>query len=154
MNELRVRRVVTGHDAAGKAIVAIDEIAQVAAPRPGHQICAVWANDKVPAGNLDPRDGAAISDVSRLPNGATFRVIQHAPGAVSRMHRTQTLDYGVILSGAIVLELDDGVEAELGAGDVLVQRGTIHRWSNRGDAPCVMAVVLLDAEPLGGDDAH
>ena len=145
---LRVRRVVTGHNESGRAIVAIDETMAAAAPRPGHQICAVWANDHVPADNLDDTDGAALAASSRLPNGATFRIVQHAPGAVSRMHRTQTLDYGVVLAGAIVLELDDGVEVTLGAGDVLVQRGTIHKWTNRGAEPCTMAFVLLDAEPM------
>ncbi|MBN8607413.1 MAG: cupin domain-containing protein [Caulobacterales bacterium] len=145
---LNVRRVVTGHDAQGKAIVVSDNLAQTSSPRPGHQICAVWANDGVPADNLNTRDGADIAAASRLPNGATFRIVQHAPGAESRMHRTQTLDYGVVLQGCIVLELDNSVEITLRAGDVLVQRGTIHKWINRGETPCTIAFVLLDARPL------
>jgi quercetin dioxygenase-like cupin family protein len=153
-HDLKIRRVVTGHDAQGKAIVTIDERAPATAPRPGHQICAIWANENLPADNRDARDGATISEGSRLPNGATFRIVQHAPGAESRMHRTQTLDYCVVLQGSIVLELDDGVEVTLNVGDVLVQRGTIHKWRNRGDTPCTMAFVLLDAAPLDLPDTH
>lgn len=149
--ELTIRRVVTGHDAEQRAIVAIDEIAPSTAPRPGHQTCVIWANDKVPADNLDAADGALKAEASRLANGATFRIVRHEPGAVSRMHRTQTLDYGVVMSGSIVLELDDGAEVQLQAGDVLVQRGTIHKWTNRGNEPCTMAFVLIDAAPIGRD---
>jgi quercetin dioxygenase-like cupin family protein len=145
---LTVRRVVTGHAADGKAVVLFDETLEASTPRPGHQVCAVWGNATVPADNGDPRDGALIAPTAHLPGGATFRIVQHAPGAESRMHRTRTLDYGVVLSGAIVLELDDGLETTLTAGDLLVQRGTIHRWVNRGQEPCIMGFVLLDAAPL------
>jgi quercetin dioxygenase-like cupin family protein len=64
------------------------------------------------------------------------------------MHRTRTLDYGVVISGSLVLELDDGIEVTLNAGDVLVQRGTIHNWINRSDAPCTVAFILIDALPI------
>lgn len=151
--ELTFRRVVTGHAADGKAVVALDETLAASAPRPGHQVCAIWGNATVPADNADPRDGALIATAAHLPGGATFRIVQHGPGAESRMHRTSTLDYGVVLSGAIVLELDDGAETTLMAGDLLVQRGTIHRWINRGDVPCTMAFVLLDAAPVDLDGA-
>lgn len=144
---LTIRRVVTGHDSFGKAIIAADEASTVDEPRPGHLVSAIWANDATPADNFDPRDGAKLTTASRLPHGATFRIVQHAPGATSRMHRTQTLDYGVVLSGSIVLELDDGVQTTLSAGNVLVQRGTIHRWINAGSVPCTIAFVLIDALP-------
>jgi len=149
--DLTIRRVVTGHDAEQRAIVTIDEIAPSTTPRPGHQTCVVWANNKVPADNLDVGDGARKTEASRLPNGATFRIVRHEPGALSRMHRTQTLDYCVVMSGSIALELDDGVEVQLRAGDVLVQRGTIHKWINRSSDPCTMAFVLIDAAPIGSD---
>jgi quercetin dioxygenase-like cupin family protein len=146
--DLEVRRVVTGHDARGKAVITIDEIAPTQSPRPGHQVSAIWANARIPADNGDARDGATITAASHLPNGATFRIVRHAPGATSRMHRTDTLDYGIVLAGSIVLELDDGVQTMLSAGDVLVQRGTIHQWSNPSDTPCTIAFVLIDAAPL------
>lgn len=152
MTAFRLRRVVTGHAADGRAVVAIDETLDADAPRPGQQVCALWANDSLPADNGDPADRRSQAAAAHLPGGATFRVVQHAPGAESRMHRTQTLDYGVVLSGSIVLELDDGVETTLSAGDVLVQRGTIHRWRNRGSEPCTIAFVLLDADPVRARD--
>ena len=147
-DDLRVRRVVTGHDAQGRAVVTADAVLEVGVRRPGQQGCVVWATDQVPADNLDPEDGARKTDAARLENGATFRVVRYEPGAGGRMHRTQTTDYGVVLSGAVVLELDDGVEVELKAGEVLVQRGTIHRWSNRGPEPCTVAFVVIDALPI------
>lgn len=146
--DLRVRRVVTGHDSQHKAVVTADDMLPVSAPRPGHQTCAVWASGCVPADNLATSDGALAAQASRLERGVTFRIVRHEPGAASRMHRTQTQDYGVVLSGSIVLELDDGVEVTLSAGDVLVQRGTVHKWRNRGSEPCTLAFVLLDAAAL------
>ena len=146
---LRVRRVVTGHDERGKAVVTIDEaVSNITSKRAGLEGCVIWASDRVPADNLDPTDGASLTEGVTLPNGVVFRVVRYAPGATGGMHRTRTLDYGVVMSGAIVLELDDGAEVELRAGDVLVQRGTVHRWINRTDGPCTVAFVLLDALPL------
>lgn len=145
---LRVRRVVTGHSETGKAVVALDEVMQARSPRPGQQVCAVWANDSVPADNLNPADGALKATAARLPGGAVFRVVSYAGGSSGNLHRTDTVDYGVVLSGSIALELDDGVEVQLAAGNVLVQRGTVHRWTNRAKTACVIAFVLIDALPL------
>jgi quercetin dioxygenase-like cupin family protein len=74
--------------------------------------------------------------------------MRYAGGMTGRMHRTSSLDYGVVLGGSIVLQLEDGAEVVLEAGDVLVQRGTAHNWINRGSEPCTMAFVLIDALPL------
>jgi quercetin dioxygenase-like cupin family protein len=63
------------------------------------------------------------------------------------VHRTDSIDYAVVLSGEIDMELEKGTEVHLEAGDVLVQRGTVHCWVNRGKVPCVMAFVLVDAKP-------
>ena len=82
-----------------------------------------------------------------MKNGTVFRVIEFAPGVAPRNHRTDSIDYAVVMSGEIDMELDDSV-VHLKAGDVLVQRGTIHNWVNRGSAPCVMAFVLIDAKPV------
>lgn len=145
---LSVRRVVTGHNSQRKAVVASDEILDVTVRRPGQQGCVVWATECVPANNLDATDGASKTAGATLDNGAVFRVVRYEAGATGRMHRTRSLDYGVVLSGSIVLELDDGVEVALHQGDVLVQRGTIHNWINRGSEPCTIAFVLVDALPI------
>ena len=90
-----------------------------------------------------------------LRNGTIFRVIEFAPGLAARNHRTDSIDYIVVISGEIDMELDDSV-VHLKAGDVMVQRGTIHNWVNRGTAPCVLAVILVDAKSVevGGNVLH
>lgn len=146
---LRIRRVVTGHTPQGKAVVTADEtVTSVPGSRAGQEACVVWATERIPADNLDPVDGAHRTGTTTLPNGAIFRIVRYAPGMSGRMHRTRTLDYGVLLGGSIVLELDDGVEVTLHAGDVLVQRGTIHNWINRGTEACTIAFVVVDALPI------
>jgi quercetin dioxygenase-like cupin family protein len=142
---LRVRRVVTGHNAQGKSVVTDDSILPVVTRRPGQSGSNVWAVDQVPV-KLDAPDRANDVSGSTVPNGAVFRVVRYEAGTSGRMHRTRSMDCGVVLSGIIELELDDGAEVTLGAGDVLVQRGTIHNWINRGSEPCTIAFVLLDAE--------
>jgi quercetin dioxygenase-like cupin family protein len=146
--DLHVRRVVTGHDAQRKAVVTSDETLSVTIRRPGQQGCVVWATDRIPVDNLDPGDGSRKSQTA-MPSGAVFRVVRYEAGSTGRMHRTNSLDYAVILSGSIVLELDDGAEVALRAGDVLVQRGTVHNWINRGTEPCTIAFVLVDALAIG-----
>jgi quercetin dioxygenase-like cupin family protein len=144
---LEVRRVVTGHDAAGRAVVAIDEVAtHLESGRPGHQHCVVWTTDESPADNDDPADGGKRPVATTQPGGTVFRVIEYAPGVAPRRHRTDSIDYAVVLKGEIDMELD-GSTVHLSAGDVLVQRGTIHNWVNRGTEPCVIAFVLVDAKP-------
>jgi quercetin dioxygenase-like cupin family protein len=76
-----------------------------------------------------------------------FRVVQFNPGVTPRNHRTDSIDYAVVISGEIDMDLD-GTEVHLKAGDVLVQRGTIHNWINRGTEPCVIAFALIHAKPV------
>jgi hypothetical protein len=145
--ELRVRRVVTGHDAQRRAVIVSDATLPITIRRPGQQGCVVWVAAGVPENNLDAIDGAQRASAAVLP-GIVFRVIRYEVGMSGRMHRTQSADYGVVLSGCIVLQLDEGVEVTLHAGDTVVQRGTIHNWINRGVEPCTIAFVLVDAQPL------
>lgn len=150
---LHVRRVVTGHDETGNAIVTHDDVLPIATRRPGQEACTVWAVDRIPADNLDAEDGALKTSTSTLVNGAVFRIVRYEPGRAGRMHRTNSVDFGVVLSGSIVLELDEGRETTLHAGDVVVQRGTIHNWINRGVEPCTIAFVVVDAGPIDFDAA-
>ena len=145
---LNIRRVVTGHDEHGRAVVEVDELCRnLVSRRPNHQSCVIWSTDSVPADNADAQDGA-LRPVSNVdPNGTVFRIVQYLPGVAPRNHRTESLDYAVVLSGEIDMELDNAV-VHLGPGDVLVQRGTLHNWVNRGTRPCVIAFVLIAAKPL------
>ena len=145
---VRVRRVVTGHDEDGRAIVAIDEIVEnVISRREGHQGAVIWSTGEMPADNMDREDGAARILATSDDNGTVFRIVQYDPGVVPRQHRTQSIDYAVIMSGEITMGLDDG-DVQLRAGDVLVQRGTIHNWVNHGSVPCVVAFILCAAKPI------
>ena len=149
----KIRRVVTGHDAAGRAVVEIDEpAANLVSRRPGHASYVIWSNKETPADNQESGD-AGLRDVGDCAaEGAIFRVIEYAPGVAPRMHRTLTIDYAVVLSGEIVMRLDES-EVTLRAGDCLVQRGTIHDWINVTNEPCVMAFVLIAAKPLTKEGA-
>jgi quercetin dioxygenase-like cupin family protein len=153
---LRVRRVVTGHDANGRAVVKIDEITQnPPSGRPGRSACVVWTTESFPVDNTNETDGGKRQVGTTLQNGTVFRVVEFMPGVSPRVHRTDSIDYAVVMSGEIDMELDDSV-VHLKAGDVLVQRGTIHNWVNRGTESCIVAFVLIDAKPVeaGGKVLH
>src|ERR1051325_3492444 len=93
------------------------------------------------------RAGAAREGATTDQNGTVFRIVEYAPGVAPRNHRTESIDYAVVLAGEIDMELE-GETVRLRAGDVLVQRGTVHNWVNRGTAPCVIAFVLVAAKPV------
>jgi quercetin dioxygenase-like cupin family protein len=153
---LKVRRVITGHDATGRAIITIDEVAShMAVGRAGATACNVWTTEGFPVDNAGDADAGLRKVGTTLPGGTIFRMIEFAPGLAPRNHRTDSIDYGIILSGEIDMEVDDA-SVHLRAGDVFVQRGTIHNWVNRGTAPCVLAVILIDAKPVevGGKTLH
>jgi mannose-6-phosphate isomerase-like protein (cupin superfamily) len=173
-----VRRVVTGHDSEGRAVVAIDgpTPAIFTNPlRPGYQWSQVWMTDASPA-PIDNGSDPTNRPVKIEPEGcgSVIRVIEFPPETAAAlakareqsrevfarmgsaeaatghgrsrhplMHRTRTVDYGIVLEGSITMVLDDS-EVELSAGDVVVQRGTNHAWSNRSEKPCRMVFVLLD----------
>jgi quercetin dioxygenase-like cupin family protein len=145
---LNIRRVVTGHDDDGRAIVTIDEISRnVISRRPRHESCVIWSTGSFPSDNASTLDGGARPVASTDPGGSVFRIVEYAPGVAPRNHRTESIDYAVVMAGEIDMEID-GAIVHLRQGDVLVQRGTIHNWSNNGTVPCVIAFVLIAAAPV------
>jgi mannose-6-phosphate isomerase-like protein (cupin superfamily) len=145
---MKIRRVVTSHDAKGKAIVAIDEISKdVVSLRAGAVTANLWSTRGFPVDNSGAADGAKDITGTTRDGGTVFRIIEYGPGVTPRNHRTNSIDYAVVLSGEIDMELDDGM-VTLRAGDVLVQRGTVHNWVNRYKVPCVIAFVLIDARAV------
>jgi quercetin dioxygenase-like cupin family protein len=154
---LTVRRVVTGHDKNGRALVMIDEVAKnVVQGRPGAHAAVIWTDQGFPVDNDGDADSSGRKVGTTLENGIVFRVVSFGPGVTPRNHRTDSIDYATVISGEIDMELDDGKSVHLKAGDVLVQRGTIHNWVNKGTAPCVIAFVLVAAKPVtaGGKVLH
>ncbi len=148
---LKVRRVVTGHDASGRAVVKIDEVAKnVVSRRHGVASSVIWSTDTFPVVNEGDDDLGLRPTGTTLENGTIFRVVRYEPGVVPRRHRTDSVDYAVVISGEIDMELD-GETVTLRAGDVLVQRGTVHNWVNRGKEVAIVAFVLVAAKPVTVD---
>ncbi|MGH2366446.1 MAG: cupin domain-containing protein [Chloroflexota bacterium] len=141
-----VRRVVTGHDAFGKSIFISDGPAQQFHDRPS--FVEVWNTAGAPA-PITAGPGAEPNDrplqIGPPALGSIVRVNEMLPGNRSPMHRTKTIDYGIVLEGEVHLVLEDS-ETLLRAGDIVIQRGTNHAWENRADIPAKMAFILIDAE--------
>ena len=147
-----LRRVVTGHDANQVATVLIDGPATNNAGALGRPRVLMWCTDQAPC---DIAIGTAIEDMgarklgtSPPPGGTRFTINDFPPGATGAMHRTETVDYCLVLAGEIDMEMDRET-IHLKAGDVVIQRGTNHAWINRGTEPARIAFVLIDAKPLG-----
>ena len=174
----RVRRVLTGHDAQGRSTFIADGEApnvKEMGSNSGLAITELWETNGAPASNEGSKDaGHRTVRLEPPQNGTVFRIVEfppdsqwqslpdarkwaeaidadHVPDRRSSdpmMHKTSTVDYIVVLKGEIYAIVDQG-ETLLRPGDVFVQRGTNHSWSVRSNEPCVIAVVLVDAKPLG-----
>ncbi|MFM2351914.1 MAG: hypothetical protein RL096_395 [Actinomycetota bacterium] len=150
------RRIVTGHDANGVSVVLSDGTVPVhrVMPQDGVGFYEIWNTDSMPApvGSTEPSEPTQRSlRVPPEPNGTKIRINEFFPGFInelgnqSPMHRTETIDYGIVLEGEIWLVLDDS-EVLAKAGDVIVQRGTDHAWANRSDKVCRVAFILVDGK--------
>jgi quercetin dioxygenase-like cupin family protein len=145
------RRVVTGHDQRGVSVFADDGPVPVVRTAPdGALFYEVWGTGAMPApvSAIEPDPTVSAVTVPPAPNGTKIRINEFPPGVVSPMHRTQSVDYGIVLEGEVVLVLDES-ETTLRPGDVVVQRGTAHRWENRTEATARMAFILIDGAFTG-----
>ena len=171
---LKVRRVITGHNAEGRSVVLSDGLPPQCGvdPEVGVGVAELWATDEFPASN-EGREEAVPDPLPIAPGarGTVFRIVDFPPeqgelpdteavqtflrqqGAVTPanprhpgMHKTHTVDYAIILSGRIDLLLDQQ-KVTLQAGDAVVQRGTFHAWANPYAQPCQVAFILVAAEP-------
>jgi mannose-6-phosphate isomerase-like protein (cupin superfamily) len=172
-----VRRVVTGHDADGKAVFVSDEQVSPVVPAllPGNRFHLLWGGDEAPrfpdsgaepehrlyfppVGGFRfglftiPPDGGAGAPPDLDIEAALAEFEEKLPGLAGHMelddpgmHTTATVDFEVVLSGSVTLELDDGAKVTLNPGDTVVQNGTRHRWSNAGNEPAVLAVFICGA---------
>lgn len=154
MSTTPLRRIVTGHNADGRAVVIADTVLDgTPSPSGDALFTLVWTTATAPVDNDDPADGRDRVVGLTLRGGSVLRVVELMPGKRSAMHRTNSLDYGIVLSGAIELELDDDGVTLIEAGSIVIQRGTIHAWRNpSANTPARVAFVLLDATPatIGG----
>lgn len=173
----RCKRVVTGHDTRGRSVILMEGESPhsfVLEKAGGLQLTELWETTSSPADNSGGADAAEHERrIEPKGGGTVFRIIEYPPDSVRLktlkpeeyfssmgaqaadaatrrhpgMHRTDTVDYAIVLSGEIYAVMDEG-EVLLHAGDCLIQRGTSHAWSNRTQEPCVIAFVLVAAKPL------
>ena len=144
-----VRRVVTGHDDDGQAIIYSDqEFSPENIPSGDAAFALLWTSPVLPADNNDDTDGRDRDAGLTIHQGSVIRIVDMLPGGESPMHRTNSLDYGIVLSGSVELELDNNTRTILNAGDICVQRGTIHLWRTVGNEPCRIVFVLTEAKPF------
>jgi quercetin dioxygenase-like cupin family protein len=146
------RRVITGHDRHKKAKVIRDDIAANISTRTNASSTTIWCTESVPVRQQTDEStedmGARRLNSGTPPNGTRLMIMDLFPGAHGAMHRTDTLDYVIAIEGEVEMLLDDS-SVTLRAGDLLVQQGTIHAWTNRTDRHARLAIVLVDAQPLG-----
>ena len=142
--------VVTKNNENGLAVLFSKDEVSIAAQAPNYGGAVLWSTAAVPADNSDADAEGNKRDVGpTLRSGSAFRITEFGPGFTSPMHRTLTIDYGMILSGEIDLILDGGETIHLVAGDTLVQRGTNHIWHNpSSDTTCRYLVCMVEAEPV------
>jgi quercetin dioxygenase-like cupin family protein len=105
----------------------------------------IWTTETVPADNNDETDGRSRDAGLTLNQGSVIRIVDMLPGKQSPMHRTNSIDYGIVLSGEIELELDDGAKRTVREGGIIIQRGTNHLWRNITDKPTRIAFILIEA---------
>lgn len=178
---IKIRRVVTGHSTYGKSIFASDtQIKPVVIESvPGMQFYRLWGSDSTahfpddgalptmrkhfpPVGGYRvdiitvPPQSSAPADVD--PEAVEAEIKRKMPGVLEYtepdapgMHTTDTVDFEYVISGRVILELDDGASSELGPGDTIVQNGTRHAWRNPFSEPCQMIVFMVGAERVTGE---
>ena len=171
----KVRRIVTGVNAAGRSYIASDRTFPAGDVAPGQALrVGLWSTEAAPSSNAGAEDPVPDGVILRTPPGAhggsVIRITDIAPDSRHAydpdelrrrgckttpdrsarhpgFHATDSVDYAICLEGEVWAMLDEG-ETLMRAGDVLIQRGTYHAWSNRSDRICRMAFILIDAQPL------
>ena len=174
----QIRRVVTGHGPDGRSVFIADGPAETVKEMdsmPGLALTDFWVTNTAPADNSSNEDIVKGRDVilEPPPGGTIFRVVEFPPDSAwkdrvdadfafasigaahakdkstadAMMHKTATIDYLIVLKGEIWAVLEDS-EVLLKQGDVMVQRGTNHSWSVRTDEPCLLAAILVSADPV------
>ncbi len=169
-----IRRVVTGHTEEGKSIIVSDSDIEGVSLGGGKDFIQLWGNDTIPVhpdkgimdDNMDwfPKSGGhrfflwtvppqaevvdkpkTKTEIDELLPGFTKHFERDSPG----MHTTNSVDCTYVVSGSIILELDDQKEIELKEGDSVVQNGTRHRWTNKGEIPAVLITTCIGADRVG-----
>jgi quercetin dioxygenase-like cupin family protein len=141
-----IQRVITGHNAQGRAVFKSEDVTPTKMiPSGDASFLLIWTTETVPADNNDETDGRLRDAGLTLNQGSVIRVVDMLPGKESPMHRTNSIDYGIVMKGEIELELDDGTKRTVREGGIIIQRGTNHLWRNVTDQPTRIAFILIEA---------
>lgn len=141
---LNIRRIVTSHTAEGRAVVGSNEITtNVQKLRSGNYETLLWVTDDAPADVNGEDPTATPRDIEPPKTGSIFRILELVPDKEAYMHRTDTIDYAICLSGKCEMLLDGDEKVDFNQGDVMVQRATMHGWANPYAEPCQIAFILI-----------
>ena len=138
------RRIVTGNNSSAKAVFrSIESFEPKVIASGDAAMCTVWTTAELPVDLNDETDGRDRDAGLTIESGSVIRVCDMLPGGESPFHRTNSIDYGIVLTGQVELELDDGAIETCGPGDIIVQRGTIHLWRNPSKTEICRLVFVL-----------
>ncbi|KAM0244419.1 hypothetical protein ACHAP5_006221 [Fusarium lateritium] len=140
-----LRRIITGHNDKGLAIVKYDDKVSATIEPHGAAVRSLWITDSSPADLSAPGDNAN-AEIGITNNGSIFRIVDFPPRGSGHIHRTISLDYVIVQKGTILLVLDDGSKTQVNEGGVVVQQGTMHGWENPTDEWVRLLVILLPAK--------
>ena len=145
----RHRRVVTGFDSSGKSTITWDGHVPKASEykMPGWAFSELWVSKVIPANLSDSSDPLVewkFMGFEPPDGGFVTRICTFEPGFEARMHTTSSIDFGIVVTGALELKLENGSTVAR-PGDVIVQRGTPHGWRTVGNEPCTAVFILIDA---------
>jgi hypothetical protein len=143
---LNIRRVITGHDEQGRAKVLIDEtVKNVTSQRPGALYSVIWSSEGFPVNNDGNADPSGKKIGTTIPNGTVFRIVSFGPGVAPRNHRTDSIDYAVVMSSEIDMDLDGRPSTSRLA---MCSCSMAYNWINKGAEPCVSAFTLVSARSV------
>jgi len=147
-----IRRVVSGHSVEGVAKVIFEDVARNKRTGGNGTVSTlIWSTTETPAhlemGENIEDGGSRVLGTAPPPGGSRFVIIDLPPHSEGHMHRTDTIDYAIVMHGSVEMKLDES-SVMMNAGDVIVQRGSNHAWNNHGSMPARIGFVLIDAQPL------
>ncbi|KAJ5363872.1 uncharacterized protein N7496_009585 [Penicillium cataractarum] len=140
-----IRRLVTGHDTQGNAIVWKDEEIKASQAEHGPFLTRIWSSSELPP-DVNTTDDLGLVDTGLANKGTICRIVDFPPKSVGMVHRSITLDYIYVLEGEVTLTLDDGSKTKVGKGNIVVQQGTMHGWDNETSNWARLLCVLISAK--------
>jgi quercetin dioxygenase-like cupin family protein len=140
-----IRRLVTGHDNKGKAIVWRDNTISASQAEHGPFLTRLWSSAELPP-DVNTSEDLGLVDTGLANKGTICRVVDFPPKSIGMVHRSITLDYIYVLEGEVILTLDDGSKTKVRKGEMVVQQGTMHGWDNETSEWSRLLCILIAAK--------